>query len=122
MTARFKKVLFSALTLFAVGAIYATIIHLTHKNIPCVFKLITGFQCPGCGVSRMCFCMLLFDFPGAFQANPLIFCMLPLIALTAGRMIYVYVRYGRKREKLTQISIYVMIVALLIFGVLRNIF
>ena len=121
MSARLKKALCIALVVIAIGAIYALFVTLTGIAIPCVFRLITGFQCPGCGVTRMCLALLRLDFATAFYSNPAVFCLLPLMVFTAGRMLYVYIRYDRKREKLTQILLYVMIVILLIFAVLRNI-
>ena len=121
MKARFKKVLFGALIVFAVGAIYALLIRFTHFSIPCFFRLITGLKCPGCGITGMCLALLRLDIKDAFDHNQLAFCLLPLMLLTAGRMIYSYVKYNRTREKLTQISLYVMIAAFLVFGVLRNI-
>ena len=121
MSARAKKVIAGALILLAIGALYALFIHLTHWWIPCVFRFITGFKCPGCGVTGLCVALLRLDFAAAFRANPAIFCLLPLMALTAARMIYLYIRYDKRRDKFTQIAVYFMIGVLLIFGVLRNI-
>ncbi|MBR4909861.1 MAG: DUF2752 domain-containing protein [Clostridia bacterium] len=121
MAQRFKKVALGFLILIAVGIIYALFVIVTQKSIPCVFNLITGLKCPGCGVTRMCVSIIKLDFYAAFRANPAIFCLLPLMALTAGRMIYVYVKYNRRRERLTQISMYFMVAVLVVFGVLRNI-
>lgn len=121
MTARAKKVTIGALTILAVGALYALFVTLTHKGIPCVFHSVTGLSCPGCGVSRMCLALLRFDFVTAFRENAAIFCMLPLMAATAARLIYVYIRYGRVRDKLADIAIYFMIAVLVVFGILRNV-
>ena len=121
MAARRKKVIVGALILFAVGALYALFVTLTHKGIPCVFNLLTGLKCPGCGVSKMCLRLIRFDFKGAFEANPAIFCLLPLMSVTAARLIYVYIKHGRLRDRFSQYSVYFMIGVLLIFGVLRNV-
>ncbi len=121
MAARAKKVTFGALTILAVGALYALFVTLTHRGIPCVFHSVTGLWCPGCGVSRMCLALLRLDFAGAFRENAAIFCMLPLMAATSARLIYVYIRYGRTRDKFADIAIYFMIAVLLVFGVVRNI-
>ena len=121
MKARARKVLFGALILFAVGTLYTVIVKTTGLSVPCPIRRVTGLLCPGCGVSWMCLALMRLDFSGAFRANPVLLCLLPLMLLTAGRMIYVYIRYGRTRERITQFSIYGMIAALLVFGVLRNI-
>lgn len=44
----------------------------------CPFKLITGFPCPGCGLTRAGFAALKFEFQLAFMYNPVIF-LLPFI-------------------------------------------
>lgn len=121
MASRAKKVTFGALILFAVGALYALFVTLTHKGVPCVFNLATGLKCPGCGVSRMCLALIKFDFVAAFHANAAIFCLLPLMAATAGRLIYVYIRYGTLRDKASEIAVWLMIAVLLVFGAVRNI-
>lgn len=121
MASRVKKVTFGALILLSVGALYALFVTLTHKGIPCVFRLATGLECPGCGVSRMCLALIKFDFVTAFRANAAVFCLLPLMAATAGRLIFVYIKYGTLRDKISEIAIWVMIAVLLVFGVLRNI-
>ncbi len=121
MSTRAKKVTFGALILLVVGALYAFFMTFTHIGIPCVFNLITGLKCPGCGVSRMCLALIRLDFKAAFRANAAIFCLLPMMAVTAGRLIYVYIKYGRRCDKAAQISIYCMIVILVVFGVMRNI-
>ncbi len=120
MIARLKKVVFGALTVFAVGAVYTYVLVVLKMHIPCLFHAMTGLECPGCGVTGMCLAIRRLDFQSAFYCNRAIFCLLPLMALTAGRMLYVYIRYGRKREKLTQISVYFMIVVLVAFGIWRN--
>lgn len=57
--------------------LYITITYLL--KIPnCPIKLITGYPCPGCGLTRAGFAALKFDFELAFMYNPAIF-LLPFI-------------------------------------------
>lgn len=44
----------------------------------CPVKLLTGYPCPGCGMTRAGFSILKLDFKSAFEYNPLIF-VLPFI-------------------------------------------
>lgn len=37
----------------------------------CPFKMITGTDCPGCGLTRAFFCILFCDFSAAIQYHPL---------------------------------------------------
>lgn len=121
MIARSKKVLKGALIVFLVGVLYTVFIHLTGISIPCVFKLVTGFKCPGCGVSAMCLSLMRFNFKKAFLSNNVLFCLLPFMAAVAGRLIYVYIKTGKTRDRFSDISIWIMIVILIVWGILRNI-
>ena len=121
MSARARKVVFGALVLLGIGALYAVFVNLTHIGIPCVFNLLTGLRCPGCGVTRMCIALLKLDFKTAFYENPAVFCMIPLAAAVTARLIYMYIRYGRKSDKYTNIALYFMIAVLIVFGIVRNI-
>lgn len=44
----------------------------------CLIKLICGYPCPGCGMTRAGISILKFDFVNAFNFNPLIY-ILPLV-------------------------------------------
>jgi hypothetical protein len=48
-------------------------------DVPCPFKSITGFYCPGCGLTTMCLSLLALDIPAAFAANPALFIALPFL-------------------------------------------
>ena len=39
----------------------------------CLVKLVCGYPCPGCGLTRAGFAVLRFDFAAAVHFNPLIF-------------------------------------------------
>lgn len=42
-------------------------------GIPCLFRSITGLECPGCGNSRAALALLRLDIAAAFGYNPLFF-------------------------------------------------
>ncbi len=121
MEKRRNKVIAGALTLLTIGTAYAFFVMLTKKSIPCVFHSLTGLKCPGCGVSRMFLALFRFDLKEAFIANGAILCMLPLMAATAARFVYVYVRRGTVRDRAAEISVWFMVGVLLVFGVVRNV-
>lgn len=121
-----KSRLFRLLATFAIilacGLAYAAFVQLTGLAVPCVFRLITGFKCPGCGISRMCLSLLHLDFSTAWGYNPAVMSLLPLGAAVVADMSARYVISGEKRaDRFCNIAIVFMIAVLLIFGVLRNI-
>lgn len=121
MKERSIKLIRNALIILIIGALYAVFIKLTGLSIPCVFRSITGYMCPGCGVTGMCLNLLKLDFKAAFEYNEAVFCLLPIFAITAGRMCYLYIRYDRRQDKLCNILCYTMIGVLVVWGVARNI-
>ena len=89
-------------------------------SIPCVFYKITGFYCPGCGITRMFFSILRFDFYQAFRFNPFVFIL--IITYLLYFLIYIIVKLVKKKEIIICKKIYYILVVLaVIFGILRNI-
>lgn len=86
----------------------------TGFTIPCIFHELTGFYCPGCGITRMFFAILKFDFYQAFRYNPLVFIL--LICFIIYKLINL--KYKIKLPKYTS---YVLLVIVILYGILRNI-
>ena len=85
-------------------------------SIPCVFNEITGFYCPGCGVTRMIFSIIKLDFYQAFRYNPLLFILSILY------IIFVIERVIRRKDyKVSNKTAIVILVILILFAVARNI-
>lgn len=100
--------------------IYFILSELLDVGIPCLFYEITGYYCPGCGITRVLFSLLKLDFYQAFRYNPLIFI---LIIIT---VIYWLVKFILKKFMNISIEIpnyvyYILLVIVIIFGILRNI-
>ncbi|MFF2042187.1 DUF2752 domain-containing protein [Kitasatospora sp. NPDC058170] len=56
--------------------------HLPGQVLPfCVFRKVTGLQCPGCGGTRMTYDLLHGDLAAAWQDNAALLLALPLVAL-----------------------------------------
>ena len=100
--------------------IYFILSELLDVGIPCLFYEITGYYCPGCGITRLLFSLLKLDFYQAFRYNPLIFI---LIIIT---VIYWLVKFILKKFMNISIEIpnyvyYILLIIVIIFGILRNI-
>lgn len=52
--------------------------------IPCLWKTVFNIECPGCGLTTALIKLLQCNIAGAFDANPLIFIILPI------GIIYIY--------------------------------
>ena len=122
MKKRIIKVITVSASLVFVGCAYAFLNVNLDFSIPCIFKLITGLECPGCGVTRMCISLLKLDFKSAFQYNPVIFCMLPIGAVMFINGIRRYILCGvNKISKAENNLMILMIIVLVIYGIIRNI-
>lgn len=118
---RLRHLLTGLLLVAAAGAGYALWVTLTHLAIPCPFHAVTGLQCPGCGMTRMCLALLRLDLAGAWQANPvLLVLLLPMVGLLVYRMVC-YVREGHTPTKRWETLVWSgLAVVLVIWGVVRN--
>lgn len=54
------------------------------RGIPCIFHLVTGFYCPGCGGTRAVKAFLHGDFAASFRYHPLIVYTALVVVLEAG--------------------------------------
>ena len=114
-----KKILIIYGVIFGAGVLYAFLILHTPFRIPCLFREVTGLQCPGCGTSRMALALMRFDIPAAFAYNPIAFFSFPawfLISICAfvGRP-----KALRSSKNLLRI-LYINIVIYMIFAIFRN--
>ena len=118
---RIRKVILVTILLLLAGAAAALAVHLGLR-VPCVFNLITGLNCPGCGNTRAVMSMLRLDFRGMLHYN----LMFPL---EMGYLIYFYVasavhyiRTGHTTFKFKYPWIHVtLMILLLAWGVVRNV-
>lgn len=103
-----------------VGLGYAFFVQKTGYAIPCLFYKITGFYCPGCGVSRMCLALLKGDIKSAFYANQMIMICIPILFFIGIKSIVEIKKYGKIKKKQKDILLWCMVIGFVIFGVLRN--
>lgn len=82
--------------------------------IPCLFRKLTGFYCPGCGITRMFLSLLQLDFYQAFRYNPLVFILFALFIL------FKILRFNLSKKSKEYAS-YFLLVVVIFYGVLRNI-
>jgi hypothetical protein len=96
------------------GVFYLKVLSPTFNiHIPCPFKHVTGFDCPGCGMTRLSLSLLEGDLYQAFRYNSLIFVLLPLFVLY-------YCLSAKGKKQSSEAVLYGMLVMTILFGVLRN--
>lgn len=81
---------------------------------PCVFKLLTGWNCPGCGGLRMTHDLMHGDLPAAVTDNVFVLVGLPLLLL------WVLVRRRIGRPPFTPAVYWVIGIAVVVWTVVRN--
>ncbi len=118
---RLYRVLRYTALVLAAGCLYGAFVAYTGLAVPCVFYRVTGFKCPGCGVTRMCVALLRLDFSEAFWSNPMLFVLSPVLAVIFATYLAGYVKDGRwSLGRIRTVMLYVCIALLVAFGVVRN--
>ena len=118
---RMLKSLKKALILVLVGLAYYGFVKLTGWGLPCPFYLLTGWHCPGCGISRMFMALLELDFMGALGYNALVLVLLPFGVVFGLRRWIIYVKTGNTEpDRLETVLLIVATVLTLAFWILRN--
>lgn len=121
MRARTLRLMRGLGLLLAAGLAYAAFCLVTGWSIPCPLHLLTGWNCPGCGVTRMCLALLRLDLAGAWQANPGLMLLLPFLAVLLLSLAVRYIRTGRGLPSPgEQKLIWCGVAYLLLYGLLRN--
>jgi hypothetical protein len=61
--------------------------------IPCLWKTLFDFECPGCGLTTAFIKLITLDISGAYDANVLVFLVLPL------GLFYLYSDFSKYKRK-----------------------
>lgn len=82
---RLRKIMIGMSVCLLLGVLYALWLSLGGPGIPCIFHVLTGLDCPSCGVTHMCMALLRLDIPAAWRANAAILCLLPFFLSHRGK-------------------------------------
>lgn len=86
----------------------------------CFFHVITGWQCPGCGMQRMIHALLHGQWADAWHYNAFLVCLLPLLLLMIFAAIF-RTRFSRLYMALNSVTMILVIsISMLLWGVIRN--
>ncbi len=122
MKKRLIRVLVINLSLLTIFIVYYVISQKIDIYIPCVFRMITGYKCPGCGITHYLFHLINLDFKSAFFDNPFVFICVPILFIYYLIANYNYVKYDNRNKVVIPryLSNSLLIIALL-FAIARNI-
>lgn len=122
MRERAKKLAENFGIIILMGILYCLFFSITKLEMKCPFHELTGFLCPGCGISRMLFSLFLLDFSSAFYYNAAFLILLPFWLAIVISYYYEYIKFGKAKIRIWHKIILVLsIIALVVFGILRNI-
>ena len=107
------------LIILGIGFGYYLWLNFTHLGIPCPFRMITGWLCPGCGITHMLIALIHLDFHTAYLENPFLLLTFPFLI---GQIIYQrYLQLTKQvNPRWNQVLLWLYVIALIIFGILRN--
>jgi hypothetical protein len=90
--------------------------------LPCPFKLVSGYNCPGCGSQRAIHQLLHGQLAAAFKLNPLMVLSLPLIVYGLGTKVVNYIFETSYRVKLfySNVFIFTYFAIAVIYWIVRN--
>lgn len=105
------------LLFFILVYIYTLIAQRLNISIDCPIYELTGFYCPGCGITRMFIAIFSLDFYQAFRYNPLLFIL--LIVYIGYIIIEIVFKKTLSNKMLVKIGI-ILVFIVLIYTILRN--
>jgi hypothetical protein len=119
---RLKKLMVRDAVVLVIGVLYAVFIKITGIMIPCVFRKVTGYRCPGCGITGSIMAVLEGHIKTAFGYNPFLWVIGPVILYL---LIKGDVRYVKDNtyelNKADTIVTYICLVFAVVFWFVRNI-
>lgn len=118
---RVRKIIYRDDIILLAGILYAVFVRLTGLAVPCIFRTLTGWQCPGCGITRACLSLLKGEIRTSFSYNPFLYIAGPCIIylIVRGDLNYIKDNTFQLNRQDTVLT-YILTVAALIFGVVRN--
>lgn len=118
-----KKIGIGMMLIGIIGILYIYFFNHFKIKVPCIFHEITGFYCPGCGMTRCLNALLHFDFYQAFRYNMLMILLIPFFTIYLCG--WIYLKVTKKEVKWKNLFPdwvwYVLLIIVILFGILRNI-
>ena len=119
---RLNRTLKDVAIILGLGIAYFIFVSITGIYIPCPFRTLTGYLCPGCGISHYFVHMAHLEFGEAFHDNQYVFFFVPIAIPYWVFRTYRYIKTGDSKYSKIEIAVLLAaILAAIAFGVIRNI-
>ncbi len=115
-----KDITITAFVFLIFGSVYYLLVRFTPFRIPCMFHLITGLCCPGCGVSRFFMELAHFRFASAAQQNYAVAILFPFWVVIGLIEFWFNPKAFGPRSKWIEAFVWASAAVLTLFGILRN--
>lgn len=118
-----KKIGITTILILGIGIVYIYFFQHLKLKVPCIFHKLTGFYCPGCGLTRCLNALFHLEFYQAFRFNALFFLFLPVFLFYVIVLIYSKLKKqdGILKKWFPDWTWYLLLVITILFGILRNI-
>ena len=110
-----KKEIYAVLGLVALGLAYLLFVRCTNLAIPCFFRAVTGYKCPGCGITTMAVHLSKLELKEAARANYFLFVSIPVLALE------LFCKRIKVGHKLFSCMVWGHVILFVAWGFVRNI-
>ncbi len=101
--------------------LYITIFKVFGKGIPCMFRMITGFKCPGCGMTHALSALVDGNIWLAIEYNALSVSVLPLLLIFGAVKTVKYINCGEEEFTVTDILLMLACLGIsIVYSIHRN--
>lgn len=87
----------------------------------CMFRMLTGYDCPGCGAQRCMHALLHGQVAKAWSYNPAMFVLMPLLAAYGAIELGGWRNRCLERWLYSRAMIYILATAIVLWWILRNV-
>jgi hypothetical protein len=120
---RAKRLLREIGWILVMGTAYAIWFSFTGIGIPCPIRAVTGYRCPGCGITHCAVNLLHGRVREAFEANQFVFILAPFGLIYGIWRAVRYIRDGREEISIPETIVFAILFILAIaFAFYRNIY
>ena len=120
---RAKKLFRELGSILVIGIVYAIWFSFTGIGIPCPIRLVTGYRCPGCGITHCAVNLLHGRVREAYEANQFVFILAPFGLVYGLWKAIRYIRVGNEEISIPETIVFgILFVLAIVFAFYRNIY